>query len=26
VIQRGGAGMDAKAKEILFGPKQYERR
>jgi GSH-dependent disulfide-bond oxidoreductase len=25
VIQRG-AGMDAKAKEILFGPKQYERR
>jgi GSH-dependent disulfide-bond oxidoreductase len=25
VIQRG-AGMDAKAKEILFGAKQYERR
>jgi GSH-dependent disulfide-bond oxidoreductase len=25
IIQRG-AGMDAKAKEILFGPKQYERR
>ena len=25
VIQRG-AGMDAKAREILFGPKQYERR
>jgi GSH-dependent disulfide-bond oxidoreductase len=26
VMQRGGAAMDAKAKEILFGPKQYERR
>jgi GST-like protein len=26
VVQRGGAGMDAKAKEILFGAKQYERR
>ncbi len=25
VIQRG-AGMDAKAREILFGPRQYERR